>query len=252
MKKIFLNAGHGGVDSGAVGINGLLEKDVNIKTVLYLRDFLVNNGVQVFVASEDLNDESQSSSDVLAYANLYDFDYVIDIHYNSFFNDGAHGFECFIGKSNLALDLAKNIEKEIINIGLCSRGIKKKINNYGYDYYYFIRETNCPAIILEGCFVTSKEDYQKFLCSDEKIKSIAIAYGKGILKTLGIVENNSEFKRYLCRVKRNITIYDKNKNEVGICPKGTYTIVGEEDNLCKLKSGVGYLLKNEIEFYKYL
>lgn len=252
MKKIFLNAGHGGNDSGAIGINGILEKNLNLKTVIYLRDFLVNNGVQVYVSAEDLNDGSQSSYDVLRYANSRDFDYVIDVHFNSFYNDIPSGFECFIGKSNLALDLARNIEKEIINIGISSRGIKKQLNNYGYDYFYFIRETYSPAIILEGGFVTNNEDYKNFLCNDEKIKSIAIAYGKGIIKTLGIIKNNKEFKRYLCRVKRNITIYDKNKNEVGICPKGTYTIVGEENNLCKLKSGVGYLLKNEIEFYKYL
>ena len=94
-------------------------------------------------------------------------------------------------KVGLSKDLAENIETEVKKIGQNSRGCKKKLNSSGSDYYAFIRETICPAIICEGCFVDNETDI-KIADTIEKQKIFGLAYAKGVLSTLGIsIKENS-------------------------------------------------------------
>lgn len=66
------------------------------------------------------------------------------------------------------------------------------MNSNGKDYYGFIRETKCPAVIVEGCFVDNATDVQ-IADTKEKQKAFGEAYAKGILRTLGIeVKENTE------------------------------------------------------------
>ena len=105
----------------------------------------------------------------------------------------ARALKCIIiTKGGLSKDLAENIEAEVKVIGQSSRGCKTRINSSGSDYYAFIRETICPAVICEGCFVDNAED-AKMADTPEKQKAFGVAYAKGILRTLGIsIKENSE------------------------------------------------------------
>ena len=122
--------------------------------------------------------------------NAFEPDLAIDVHNNS---GGGKGFEAYYHyKGGLSKDLAENIEDEVKKIGQNSRGCKTKINSNGSDYYAFIRETICPAVICEGCFVDNAED-AKMADTPEKQKAFGVAYAKGILRTLGIsIKENSE------------------------------------------------------------
>lgn len=252
MAKIFLNAGHGGSDPGAVGY--VIEKDVNLKMAKYCKEYLENNGVIVYMSQADLNDESQSANDVLNEIAKFNPDFAVDIHVNA---GGGDGFECYIGISGLCNELAKNIEAEIKAIGQNSRGIKTKKGSDGRDYYYFIRCTACAAIILEGAFVDNKADAAQ-IDSDADCKAFGVAYAKGILKTLGIKDNGSvpekkptPTKSYLVKVTANALNIragaGTNYEVVGcIRDKGVYTIVAEAsgegaDKWGKLKSGAGWI-----------
>ena len=177
-KKVFIGVGHGGSDSGAVGY--IVEKDVNLTMALACRDFLVANGVEVRMSRT--KDEEDSINEEVRECNVFDPDLAIDVHNNS---GGGDGFEVFytigggVGKA-----LAQNIEKQVIKIGQNSRGCKTRRGQRG-DYYAFVRDTKCPAVICEGVFVDTKADAQQ---ADTKAKQQAfgVAYAKGILDTLGI------------------------------------------------------------------
>lgn len=71
-------------------------------------------------------------------------------------------------------------------------------NASGKDYYGFIRETSCPAVIVECAFVDNATDLQ-ILATEDKKKAMGVAIAKGILKTLG-VEFQAE-KKTLYRVQ---------------------------------------------------
>ena len=80
--------------------------------------------------------------------------------------------------------LANNINEEVKKI-VSSRGIKTKLDSNNRDYFAIIRETEAPAVLLEGGFVDNKKDAD-FI--KKNYKKLAEAYAKGIVKTLGIKE----------------------------------------------------------------
>lgn len=186
-KKVFLGVGHGGSDFGASKY--LIEKDLNLSMAKYCKDYLVRNGVEVKMSRK--KDENDPITDEIKECNSYDPDLAVDIHNNS---GGGEGFEAYYHfKGGLSKTLASNIEREIVSIGQNSRGIKTKVNSYGKDYFAFIRETRCPSVIIEGCFVDNRKDSEK---ADElhEQKAFGEAYAKGILKTLGISVNDQSIK----------------------------------------------------------
>ena len=180
-KKVFLGVGHGGKDPGAVA-NDMEEADINLTMALACRDELVRNGVEVKMSR--ISDEDDPLTEEIAECNAYNPDLAIDIHTNA---GGGDGFEVYhtiyggVGKT-----LAENIEAEVIKAGQNSRGVKtRKSDVTGKDYYGFIRQTSCPAVICEIGFIDNKNDLKDFDEQAEQIK-LGKAYAHGILKTLGV------------------------------------------------------------------
>ena len=187
--KVFIGVGHGGSDPGA--LSHLVEKDVNLVEALACRDFLEAHGVQVLLSRT--SDEADPLTDEIKECNAFNPDLAIDIHNNA---GGGDGFECFYHyNGGTGKTLAQNIEAEVKAIGQNSRGCKIRLNSSGTDYYGFVRETACPAVIVEGCFVDNTSDVQ-IADSIEEQKAFGVAYAKGILKTLGISikENQAQLK----------------------------------------------------------
>lgn len=154
--KLFIHAGHGGNDRGAIGINGLNERACNIR----IRDALLkklkkHNEFDILTMTDDMLDKTHSSTNVINVANSFtDCDLAIDIHCNS---GGGEGFEVWVGKSGLCDAIAVefcNSMKSIVKV----RGIKTKQRDDGRDSLYFIRDLVCPSCILETAFVDNERD----------------------------------------------------------------------------------------------
>ena len=177
--RVFIGVGHGGSDSGAVGY--LVEKEVNLVEALACKDFLEMHGVEVLMSRT--TDENDPITDEINECNAFEPDLAIDVHSNSGRGDGFEAFYHYNG--GLSKDLAENIEDEVKKIGQNSRGCRTRLNSSGKDYYAFIRETICPAVICEGFFVDNETDV-KIADTIEKQKNFGVTYAKGILRTLGI------------------------------------------------------------------
>lgn len=180
MAKVFIGVGHGGSDPGAVA-NNVKEKDLNLSIALACRDLLVKHGVSVKLSRT--KDENDNISEEVAECNAYAPDLAVDIHNNAGGGDGGEVFYHHGGGKGKTL--AENILTEIVKVGQNSRGIKTKTNSNGKDYYAFIRNTSCPAVIVECAFVDNASDL-KILSSESQRKSMGEAIAKGILKTLGV------------------------------------------------------------------
>lgn len=179
MAKVFLGVGHGGNDPGAAKY--LVEKDVNLIMALACRDYLERNGVKVLMSRT--KDENDPLTEEIKECNAFNPDLAVDIHNNAGGGDGFEAYYHFKGGSSKALAL--NIEEEVKAIGQNSRGCKTKVNASGRDYFGFIRQTNCPAVIVEGVFVDNATDAQ-IANTTEKQRAFGYAYARGILTTLGI------------------------------------------------------------------
>ena len=178
--KVFLGVGHGGSDPGAVA-NNTKEKDLNLSIALACRDELVKHGVSVKMSRE--KDENDPIGDEVKECNAYAPDLAVDIHNNAGGGDGGEVFYSHLGGKGKTL--AENILAEIVKVGQNSRGIKTRVNSQGKDYYAFIRNTTCPAVITECCFLDNASDL-KILATESQRKEMGIAIAKGILKTLGV------------------------------------------------------------------
>ncbi|MFQ6831751.1 N-acetylmuramoyl-L-alanine amidase [Butyricicoccus pullicaecorum] len=180
MAKVFLGVGHGGSDPGAQG-GGLDEADINLGIAVACQAELVRHGVQVRMSRT--KDEDDPLTEEIQECNAYDPDLAVDIHTNA---GGGTGFEAYHtlggGKGKI---LAQNIEAEVKAIGQTSRGCKTRANSSGADYYGFIRQTKCPAVICECAFIDTAADRAKVDTADKQAV-FGKAYARGILKTLGI------------------------------------------------------------------
>lgn len=180
MPKVFIGVGHGGTDPGAVS-NNTKEKDLNLSIALACRDELVRHGVAVNMSRT--KDEDDNISEEIKECNAYAPDLAVDIHNNAGGGDGGEVFHSYLGGKGKTL--AENILAEIVNIGQNSRGCKIRMNANGKDYYAFIRNTLCPAVIVECAFVDNSTDLE-ILSTEGKRQKMGQAIAKGILKTLGI------------------------------------------------------------------
>ena len=185
-KKVFIGVGHGGSDSGAVGY--IAEKEANLAMALACRDYLTAHGVEVRMSRT--KDEEDPINEEVRECNAYNPDLAIDVHNNSGGGDGFEVYHTLNGGTGKVL--AQNIEKQVIKIGQNSRGCKTRQGQRG-DYYAFVRDTKCPAVICEGVFVDTKADAAQ-AGTKEKQQEFGIAYAKGILDTLGIKYDTSTDK----------------------------------------------------------
>ena len=178
--KVFLGVGHGGSDPGAVA-NNMKEADINLVIATACKDYLVKHGIEVRMSRTI--DENDPLTDEIAECNAYNPDLAVDVHTNAGGGDGFEVYHTIYGGTGKTL--AENIEAEVIKAGQNSRGVKTRENSSGKDYYGFIRQTSCPAVICEIGFIDNKTDLTDFDEQAEQIK-FGQAYAKGILKTLGV------------------------------------------------------------------
>ena len=179
MAKVFLSAGHGGSDPGAVS-NGLQEKTINLNTLLACQAELVKHGVTV-VCSRTTDVDDPVGQEVNE-ANASGADIAVSFHTNA---GGGDGFEAYYyTTSDKGKKLAGLCEKYVKALGQNSRGLKSG------NHLYFIKNTKMTSILLESFFLDNSKDKTIGDTVDEQ-KSFGVAYAKAILEYLGIAYKNS-------------------------------------------------------------
>ena len=194
---IYIDAGHGGSDSGAKAY--LTEKTVALSISKYCDEYLRNKGIKTLMART--TDVYKSLDGRIHEANMNKCTYYVSIHLNAGRGDGAETYHTVM--RGVGEDLAENILDEIAKIGQnIDRGTKMRVNQYGTDYYAVIRGTNMPATIVECAFVDNAQDY-KIVDTEAECKAMGYAIAKGVIKTLkeqGLYED--EELRYKSHVQK--------------------------------------------------
>lgn len=161
--KIFIDAGHGGKDSGATGF-GIYEKNVTLDIAKHTATILKSKYKGVDVRMSRTTDKFIELKERANMANRWGADYFVSIHNNSF-NGSAHGFESFIfngGVSQNTITKQNQMHDYIIKqLGASNRG--KKTANFSV-----LRNTQMPAILLEYLFIDNR--VENALLSDPKYR----------------------------------------------------------------------------------
>lgn len=223
---ICLDPGHGGSDSGATAF-GAKESNLTLKIAQYCKEELAKYDVNVVMTrTTDTRLSEEAAMDLknrVEVAKKAGASYFISIHINSAQNSAAHGAEVYYpntsGNKNLSTNgqnLAKAIQKQLTALGLYDRGIK--IRNYtdgttssnpnssDQDYYGVIRyakQANITGLIVEHCFISNKDEFDKYLGSNAKLQQLGIADAKGIVSALGLQLKNQSLDT-LAKDNRNV------------------------------------------------
>ncbi len=193
---IAIDAGHGGMDPGKVGVDGQLEKDINLSIALLLKSTLEGRedmNIQVVLTrSEDMGHYSESDSnkkmaDMVARCDIIkeaDADMLVSIHQNSYHSASVHGAQVFYYEQSVqGKILAETIQDSLIAaLTTDGRGRVAKSN----DNYYILLNVECPAVIVE-CGFLSNPNEAALLASEEYQVKVAEAIAEGIINT---VKNN--------------------------------------------------------------
>ncbi|MDI6873039.1 MAG: DUF5719 family protein [Actinomycetota bacterium] len=173
--KFCIDPGHGGSDPGAEGPTGLLEKDVNLKVALRLRDLLVAEGAQVLMTRE--SDVTVSITQRWQMANAWGADRFISVHHNSIDNQPeVNGTETWVYQyaSEESLKLANAVQAELLaEFGLPNRGVKRT------EKFGVLKNTTMPAILTEASFISNPQQEQ-LLRDDAYLAREAQAIFRGI------------------------------------------------------------------------
>ncbi len=186
---VMLDAGHGGVNPGAV-YEGRQEKDDALALVLAIGPILQNNGIDVLYTRT--TDVYQTPLQKAELANEADVDYFVSIHRNSFPEDNVvSGVESLVyDLSGVKYEMAQNINAQLETVGFVNLGVKARPN------LIVLRRTKMPAVLVEAGFINSDTDNMLF---DANFQAIAQAIADGIIETINVQPETLE-SRYSVQV----------------------------------------------------
>ncbi|PKR78760.1 N-acetylmuramoyl-L-alanine amidase [Halalkalibacillus sediminis] len=179
--KLYLDPGHGGVDSGAQG-NGLLEKNMNLDIALRIRSILQNGYENVEVLMSRTDDRTKNLTERTDEANTWGADHYLSIHCNAF-DGSAKGFENFIhdslSDSSITAQYQDILHEEVMKVnGLKDRG--QKMANF-----HVLRESIMPALITENGFIDNVEDANLIQMASWREK-VAQGHVNGLVKAFNL------------------------------------------------------------------
>ena len=160
-KKVVIDAGHGGSDSGAIG-NGIIEKNLTLDISKYIYDRLKELGVPVKLTRDsdvDLPASERPQRVLDQYGNGKDV-IVISNHINAGGAEGAEVIYALRNKDTLAKKILDELEKQG---QLIRKYYQRRLpSDYNKDYYYMLRNTpNTEALIVEYGFLDNASDANK-------------------------------------------------------------------------------------------
>ena len=220
--RIMLDPGHGGVDPGAVGEGGLLEKDVVLEITRKVKALLEIKGYDVFMTRD--KDRFISLQKRARMANRRKVDLFVSIHANAAVNHLAQGTETFYyapasdplaralailenavlklepqgdngntrdpsqtveknGRLTDSIHAAQSVQKKISKVTSCpDRGIKAA-------EFYVLKKTQMPSILVETGFLSHSGE-RELLANRNYRDRMARAIARGISDYIGAYPNN--------------------------------------------------------------
>lgn len=186
---VVIDSGHGGNDPGKIGVDGSLEKDINLQIAKKLKAYLEASDVKVVMTREDdrgLYQESDRNKKMADMKNRCALitetapDLIVSIHQNSYHEESVYGGQVFYYKSSeKGKRLAELIQKRFDYVlGEKNRRLAKPNGNY-----YLLLHVKEPIVIVE-CGFLSNWNEAAALKTDEYQERMAWTIHMGIMEYL--------------------------------------------------------------------
>lgn len=186
---VVVDAGHGGTDPGKVGVDGSLEKDINLAVAERLKTYLEQDDVKVIMTREtdtglySETDSRKKMADMKKRCEIIEesgADLVVSIHQNSYHEESVSGGQVFYYRdSSKGKALAKILQDRFDYVlGDQNRRLPKANGNY-----YLLLHVKCPIVIVECGFLSNRKE-AALLNSGEYQDKLAYTIHMGIMEYL--------------------------------------------------------------------
>lgn len=181
---ILIDPGHGGEDEGTKSLSKPVysEKSFNLITAKFVSSYLKQLGYQTVLTRTD--DTFVSLKGRFEGANNLKPTLFVSVHYNAASSPEANGVEVFYYRAEdnpSRTQESKKLAQSVLTEVLGSTGAKSRKVKHGD--YAVIRETNMPAILIEGGFLSNEEELAK-IKDPNYLKKVAWGIAQGIDKYL--------------------------------------------------------------------
>lgn len=186
---VVVDAGHGGTDPGKVGVDGSLEKDINLAVAERLKTYLEQDDVKVIMTREtdtglySETDSRKKMADMKKRCGIIEesgADLVVSIHQNSYHEESVSGGQVFYYRdSSKGKALAEILQDRFDYVlGDQNRRLPKANGNY-----YLLLHVKCPIVIVECGFLSNRKE-AALLNSGEYQDKLAYTIHMGIMEYL--------------------------------------------------------------------
>lgn len=194
---VVIDAGHGGFDPGKVGIDGQLEKDINLSIAEKLKAYLEASDVNVVMTRDtdtglyQSGDSHKKVSDMRRRCDIINEarpDLVVSIHQNSYHQEEINGGQVFYYKtSQNGKRLAEILQKRFDYVlGEANRRVAKSNDNY-----YLLLHVKEPIVIVECGFLSNRKE-AKALESEDYQDRMAWTIHMGVMEYLNTDEKKAK------------------------------------------------------------
>lgn len=196
---VIIDAGHGGVDPGAIGANGSIEKDINLNIALALRDMLITNGYTVIMTRESdvaLHDEKYKkigqikTSDLknrLKLVNDNSDAITIMIHQNHFTEEKYNGAQMFYGRLNPQSQILAEALRQSFKGNLQPNNARQ--TKRSTKDVYVLHNAKSPIVLAECGFLSNYAE-SELLSNEEYQQKVAFTLYSGIEGYKKALQNN--------------------------------------------------------------
>ena len=194
---VILDAGHGGFDGGAVAPDGTVEKEINLKIALKLREFLKLGGYEVVMTRDSDVSTDDVETDKIAARKKSDLknrlklmkDYpdavFVSIHLNKFTTSAAAGSQVFYGAGRKeSKKLGEDIQKSIVRL---LQPENTRVNKQATSSTYILYNATLPAVLVECGFLSNTAELKR-LKTEEYQNKMAFGIFCGIMDYHKIAE----------------------------------------------------------------
>lgn len=189
--KLFLDAGHGGHDSGAVG-NGLKEKDIVLDVCHRVRGYIDKHYPDITCVLSRDNDTFIELRDRTGRANKMKADCLVSVHVNSTSAKSANGFESFIyttdDETTKSYALQQKLHKKLSELWA---GYRRRDRGQKKANFHMVREFKGASVLVELGFIVNDKD-ASLLKSDAFLQQNAEAIADAVAEYAGVTKRATQ------------------------------------------------------------
>ncbi len=157
-KMIIIDAGHGGFDQGTTGVDGVIEKDLNLTIAQKLQKNLSEKGVNVVMTREGDGALGESKEDDFLFRESLiessHADLFLSIHQNAYPEESENGAQVFyLERGNKGKELAECLQAE-----LNAMEENKRHRSAQSSDYRILKKGDHPSCTVECGFLTNPDD----------------------------------------------------------------------------------------------